>query len=68
MMNETVAAKDSDGDKLEATASHLHDVEGDGPATNNALMEHEPSLREIFKKHKAVVWWCFYWAMAAVGW
>ncbi|KAL6890039.1 maltose permease [Trichoderma evansii] len=30
--------------------------------------EHELTIAEIWKSHKLVIWWCFYWAMAAVGW
>jgi hypothetical protein len=31
-------------------------------------LQHELSIGDICKRHKLVVWWCFYWAMAAVGW
>lgn len=30
--------------------------------------EHELTIAEIWKSQKLVIWWCFYWAMAAVGW
>jgi hypothetical protein len=30
--------------------------------------EHELTLKQCFKQHPAVVWWCFYWAIAAIGW
>ena len=30
--------------------------------------EHDLTLSKVFKEHKAVVWWCFFWAMCAVGW
>jgi hypothetical protein len=26
------------------------------------------TLRHVFKHHHTLVWWVFYWAMAAVGW
>ena len=52
--------------QLEATISH-HD--GKDGLTSSALQEeHEITLREVFKKHRLIIWWCFYWAMCAVGW
>ncbi len=30
--------------------------------------EHELSIREVLRNHPALVWWCFYWSMAGVGW
>ncbi|KAF5980213.1 maltose permease [Fusarium coicis] len=39
-----------------------HAVETDRQA------EHELTLKQCFKQHPAVVWWCFYWAIAAIGW
>nr|XP_036579902.1 maltose permease [Colletotrichum truncatum]KAF6787658.1 maltose permease [Colletotrichum truncatum] len=51
---------------LEPSVSH-HDPKGaDATAAND--QEHDLTLREVMKNHKAVVWWCFYWAMAAIGW
>jgi hypothetical protein len=31
-------------------------------------VEHALTVKQVFKNHPAVVWWCFFWAMAAVGW
>ncbi|KAL2208247.1 maltose permease [Sarocladium strictum] len=31
-------------------------------------LEHEINVKQVFRNHPALVWWCFYWAMAAVGW
>lgn len=31
-------------------------------------LEHETTVKQVFRNHPALVWWCFYWAMAAVGW
>ena len=31
-------------------------------------LEHETTVKHVFKNHPALVWWCFYWAMAAIGW
>lgn len=30
--------------------------------------EHELTVKEVFVKHPALVFWAFYWAMAGVGW
>jgi hypothetical protein len=30
--------------------------------------EHQLTFVEVWKHHKAMVWWCFYFAMCAVGW
>ncbi|KAF6823973.1 maltose permease [Colletotrichum plurivorum] len=51
---------------LEPSVSHHHDPKGAAATTNQA--EHELTVRDVFKNHKAIVWWCFYWAMAAIGW
>ncbi|RYP42129.1 hypothetical protein DL767_000494 [Monosporascus sp. MG133] len=39
----------------------------DAIAVDNQL-EHDLTLSVVFRRHTALVWWCFYWAMAAVGW
>ncbi|KAK2594321.1 hypothetical protein QQS21_007966 [Conoideocrella luteorostrata] len=31
-------------------------------------LEHELTVKDVFKKHPSLVWWSFYWSMAAVGW
>ncbi|POR39121.1 General alpha-glucoside permease [Tolypocladium paradoxum] len=31
-------------------------------------LEHELTVTDVFKKHPALAFWCFYWAMAAMGW
>ncbi|KAH7329462.1 maltose permease [Stachybotrys elegans] len=51
---------------MEATVSH-HDAKEE--KTSDALQqEHDLTLRGILQSHKAIVWWCFFWAMCAVGW
>ncbi|KAF5024667.1 hypothetical protein F66182_3289 [Fusarium sp. NRRL 66182] len=30
--------------------------------------EHELTFKQCFRQHPALVWWCFYWSIAAVGW
>lgn len=50
----------------DATVSHH---EGKDGLTSSAIQqEHDLTLREVFKHHKLIIWWCFYWAMCAVGW
>lgn len=49
-----------------ATASHHDGKEGLSSLANQ--QEHNLTLKTVFTNHKAVVWWCFYWAMCAVGW
>lgn len=34
----------------------------------NRTLEHELAVRDVFANHPALVWWSFYWSMAAVGW
>lgn len=53
-------SKDIETHPIEGTISH-HDK---APVSR----EQELTLREVFKNHKIIVWWCFYWAMCAVGW
>ena len=31
-------------------------------------LEHELTVKYLFRKHPALIWWCFFWGMAAVGW
>jgi hypothetical protein len=31
-------------------------------------LEHETTIKQVLQRYPALVWWCFYWAMAAVGW
>ena len=31
-------------------------------------LEHDLTLKDVFRQHPKMIWWCFYWAMAAVGW
>lgn len=53
--------------QLEASVSHHNDPKGVLVGRDNEE-EHDLTLKVAFKKHRAVFWWCFYWAMAAVGW
>ncbi|KAF9878858.1 maltose permease [Colletotrichum karsti] len=53
-------------DHLEPSVSH-HDPKGGAIAATNR-QELDLTVKEVFKNHKAIVWWCFYWAMAAIGW
>ncbi|KAF5510423.1 Major facilitator-type transporter ecdC [Colletotrichum siamense] len=59
--------KTGPADHLEPSVSHVHDPKGNAAATTNQ-QEHDLTVRDVFKNHKIIVWWCFYWAMAAIGW
>ncbi|EON67630.1 hypothetical protein W97_06773 [Coniosporium apollinis CBS 100218] len=48
-----------------ASASHVKETFG---ATIDNEQEHQLTLRYVFKHHKALIGWSFYWAMCAVGW
>ncbi|CRK30939.1 hypothetical protein BN1723_003692 [Verticillium longisporum] len=57
---------DNETTNVVATVSH-HDTK-EGMSTSANQQEHELTLKTVFKHHKAVIWWCFYWAMCAIGW
>ncbi|TPX17701.1 uncharacterized protein E0L32_002802 [Thyridium curvatum] len=50
----------------ELTASHPSPKEA--LASDAIQQEHELTLASVFQNHKKIIWWCFFWAMAAVGW
>ncbi|UKZ74683.1 hypothetical protein TrVFT333_002353 [Trichoderma virens FT-333] len=59
--------------EVDAKISDVQEIEATGDATFGKDQhiqhpEHELTIANICKRHKLVVWWCFYWAMAAVGW
>ncbi|KAL2130763.1 hypothetical protein VTI74DRAFT_5962 [Chaetomium olivicolor] len=61
--------KSIDPAHVESAASDNHDCESKSAAVAAAnQQEHGLALADIFRDHKAIVWWCFFWAMAAVGW
>jgi hypothetical protein len=33
-----------------------------------AETEHQLTFRDVWKYHKAIIGWSFFWAMCAVGW
>ncbi|TLD30987.1 hypothetical protein PspLS_01694 [Pyricularia sp. CBS 133598] len=53
-------SKDIETHPIEGTTSH-HDK-------LPVSQEQELTLRDVCKNHMIIVWWCFYWAMCAVGW
>lgn len=57
---------DNETTNVVATVSH-HDTK-EGMSTSANQQEHELTLKTVFKHHKAVIWWCFHWAMCAIGW
>jgi len=34
----------------------------------DAEVESTYTVRYILKHHKVLCWWCFFWAMTAIGW
>lgn len=66
-----MAEKSMEPAHVEAAASDNHDTESNlksAVAATANQQEHELTLGDLFRNHKAVIWWCFFWAMAAVGW
>jgi len=63
-------AKHKTPDLMTPEVSHLdvRDVDKNGPVEVAIEQEHELTLGQVFRHHRAVAWWCFYWAMCAVGW
>lgn len=53
----------SQAEKLEKTNSSKFQ----GVLEDNAI-EHELTFKHVIRNHKALVWWCFYFAMCAIGW
>lgn len=54
-------------ESLAPDMSH-HEHVKDTPIARAVLQEHEMTLKHVLVHHKKVAWWCFYWAMCAVGW
>ncbi|KXJ88025.1 maltose permease [Microdochium bolleyi] len=63
----SAASDEKPSEPLAAVVSHHHHVK-DNPRDRAHVQEDELTLGDIFRNHKAVAWWCFYWAMCAVGW
>lgn len=58
-----------DVNALETQVSGVEDISTQkGQLQTDHRLEHEMTLREIFTKHKVLVWWIFFWAMGGVGW
>ncbi|KAM0258478.1 hypothetical protein ACHAQJ_003817 [Trichoderma viride] len=58
------------GAPLESHISGVEDIANpkDDTIRVDIQNEHELSVKEVFVKHPALVFWSFYWAMAGVGW
>lgn len=57
--------------KDDAQAAGIEDISNKHQNLNVQVdnqLEHDLTLKLVFNRHPALVWWCFYWAMAAVGW
>lgn len=59
-------ADKKDDPLAEAHVAGIEDPQKEVQVDHN--LEHELTLRDVFKKHPSMIWWCFYWAMAAIGW
>lgn len=59
----------SKNDVLEAQAHGAEFVDLKADAVNEERQaESELTLKQFLVRYPAIVWWSFYWAMAAVGW
>jgi hypothetical protein len=50
---------------------HLHamsDYERHQSVVADTNLEHELTFKDVLRNHKRLVWWCFYFAMCAIGW
>lgn len=58
-----------DVDALESRVSGVEDISAPKAAMrDDHKLEHRMTVKEVFTNHPALVWWTFFWAMAAVGW
>ncbi|KAF5123927.1 Sugar transport protein 12 [Metarhizium anisopliae] len=32
------------------------------------LLEHRLTIKDVFNRHPALIWWSFYWSISGVGW
>lgn len=42
-------------------------TQAEGALADNTT-EHQLTLRVVWKNHPALIGWCFYWSMCAIGW
>ena len=52
--------------KLDVSTQEYADLKGNMHSDREE--EQALTLHQAIKDHPALVWWSFYWAMAAVGW
>lgn len=53
------------------TAVYIEDTKPKqlGASADNANNEeHNMTFSSVWRNHKAVIWWSFYWAMCSTGW
>jgi hypothetical protein len=53
---------------VENTGAVVNGGHKPGLATADIEMEHQLTFRDVWKHHKAIIGWSFFWAMCAVGW
>jgi hypothetical protein len=69
MTTATMVDKAMDPAHIETASSNNHDDDSKSAVVATATQaEHDLTLADLLRNHKLVVWWCFFWAMAAVGW
>ncbi|RFU81642.1 maltose permease [Trichoderma arundinaceum] len=55
-----------------ALETHVSGIDDANPKDDTVRvdlqLEHQLTVKEVFIKHPALVFWAFYWAMAGVGW
>lgn len=63
--------------KNQMTDVHLEETDHHDVAPENErrasvaadnVLEHELTFMDVARNHKMLIWWCFYFAMCAVGW
>jgi hypothetical protein len=47
---------------------HDEDLSKRDEAAIAVAEEHRLSVRDVLRNDKRIVWWCFFFAMSAVGW
>jgi hypothetical protein len=53
------------------TTAYVEDSEAKqmGASANDANNEeHNMTFSSVWRNHKTVIWWSFYWAMCSTGW
>jgi hypothetical protein len=60
--------KTSSTDFIEDTKPISNDNRKTSLVAVDADAEHQLTFRDVWKNHKAIIGWSFFWAMCAIGW